>query len=122
MKKKFLRSGAHIRKRLGRKKKQRWRKPRGRDNKIRENKKGNPKGVKIGFKKSDEEKKKIKVIINLKQAKEVKKGEDVLIGKIGKKKRIEIEKQIKEREGKILNKKIKKKRKNEPKKKEKTDK
>jgi len=101
---KFLRIGSSRFKRLGkgRKKLQRWRKARGRDNKIREKKKGRPRRVEIGYKKQ-KKRKEIMIIKNMKQAERVKKGEQVIIGRIGRKKRIEIEKKIKEIGGRIVN-------------------
>ena len=116
---KFLRTGSKRFKRLGkgRKKLQRWRKPNGRDNKIREKKKGRSVKVMVGYrtKKSDRGKIKGKEVIIVKNLKDIEKIKDhlVIIAKIGKKKRLEIEKKLKEKNIQILN---KKQEKNEPKK------
>ena len=104
MTRKFLRTGTLRFKRLGRnrKKKQRWRMPKGRHSKVREKRKGRSRKVEIGYKK---EKGKVQQIIkNIKQAEKINKGDLVIIGSIGKKKRIEIEKRIKEKGGEIINK------------------
>ena len=60
MRKKFLRGKWRTYSKLGkgRKKKQKYRKPKGRDNKIRERKKGNPKKVEVGYKKQKKGQKK----------------------------------------------------------------
>ena len=110
MAKKFLRSNSKNYKRLGRKNKLTWRKPRGRDNKLREKIRGKLRKVSIGFRTEKKGRGKIQdkivvVVGNLKQASEVKKEDLVMIKKIGNKKRIEVEKKIKELGGKILNKK-----------------
>ena len=105
---KFLRSSTHYYKRLGRKKKQRWRKARGRDSKIREKRKNRPRKVEIGFRTSGKERgkiegKEIKLIRNIKEAEKINKGDLIIISRVGKKKRLELEKKIKEKSGEILN-------------------
>ena len=85
----------------GRKKKQIWRSPKGRDNKMREKRRGYPVVVSIGYKKGEElrsvvEDKKIVLIKNLRELEKVKDNEIIIIGKIGKKK-IELEKKKKEK-------------------------
>jgi large subunit ribosomal protein L32e len=114
--KKFLRSDVNRYKRFSRKNKQKWRKPRGRDNKIREKRAGRSVKVEMGFKGKKENRFKVggkipKLIINLKGAEKTKKEDLIIIGKIGKKKRQEIEKVIKSKGGKILNLKKKQKKK-----------
>jgi len=111
-KRNWVRTGTRRFKRLGRtrKKLQRWRKPKGRDNKIREKRAGRLKKVLIGFKnkKSDRGKVNGKIPINvenLKQAEKVEKGQLIIIAKVGKKKREALEKIIKEKGGEIFNKK-----------------
>lgn len=108
MKIKFLRTGTARYKRLGKgiKKKQRWRRARGRHNKIREGKKSTRRKVEIGFKGGgkSKENKKIILVRNLKEAGKVKKGELIIIGKVGRKKREQIEKKILEMGGGVLNK------------------
>jgi large subunit ribosomal protein L32e len=97
----FLRTSTRYYKRLGRKKNLRWRKPRGRHNKIREGVKGKQRKVKIGFKTSE----KIKAILirNMREAEKITKGQIVIIAKLGGRKRKDIEKKIAEMGGKILN-------------------
>jgi len=97
---KFLRKDSHKYSKLGkrRKKKQIWRKPTGRDNKMREKIKGHPVSVSIGYKnKKDLEKDKIILIKNLKELEKIEKGKIGKLGKIGMKKKIEIVKKAKER-------------------------
>jgi len=84
-----------------RKKMQSWRRPKGRDNKMREKRKGYPAVVRIGYAQSNSEKGKInkkipKIIKNIKDLESIKKEEIGILGKIGNKKRIEIVKKAKE--------------------------
>ena len=79
----------------GRKKKQVWRAPKGRHSKTRKKRKGYPIKVMVGFKQSQKEKP--KMINNLKEFEKIGKGEKVVIGKIGMKKKIEIAKKAKEK-------------------------
>jgi len=91
----FLRRGWYKHKRIGKgkKKKVSWRKPKGRDNKMRENRKGKPPIVSIGYKKG--KKTKIITIYNIGDLEKVKEKGVVILGKTGKKKRIEIIKKAK---------------------------
>ncbi len=86
----------------GRKKKQVWRAPKGRHSKTREKRKGYPIKVMVGFKQKNEERNLIKnqkpiLVSNLRELEKIKKGEIAIIGKIGKKKKIEIAKRAKEK-------------------------
>ena len=93
--KKFLRRTWSRYSKLGknRKKKQKWRNPKGRDNKMREKRRGYPKVVNIGYKKQmNKNPILIKNISELEKAK----GREVIIGKVGKMKKIEIAKKAKE--------------------------
>lgn|SRR3989338_4305844 len=106
---KFLRTSWIKKARLGLTKKNRkWRRARGRHNKIRENKKGHITKVRIGFKKGKERfmtNGKIPARIeNLRQMEKIKEGQSIIIGSIGNKKRKEIEKIASERKIIILNK------------------
>jgi len=108
MTRKFLRTGTKKYKKLGKKKKEKWRRARGRDNKIREKRKSRPRKVEIGLRTNKKGRGKIKgkdpiFIENLKQAEKVRKGDLIIIRRVGKKKRQEIEKKIKEKGGKIIN-------------------
>ena len=92
----------------GRKKKQVWRNPTGRDNKMREKRKGYPKVVSLGYKKNSKlrgkiEGKKIIIIKNIKDLNEAKKNDIMKIGHIGKKKKMEILKIMKERKLELIN-------------------
>jgi len=78
----------------GRKKKQIWRRPTGRDNKMREKRRGYPARVSIGYKKTEKEKE--IVIQNPKELEKVNKKSIIVVGNIGKKKKIEIVKKAKE--------------------------
>ena len=85
----------------GRGKKAKWRNPTGRDNKIREKRKGHPVAVSIGYgtPKSPEK----KIIFNLKEIKSENKNSIFILGKIGKKNKIEIAKYAKENKIKFEN-------------------
>lgn len=75
-----------------RKKKQVWRRPKGRDNKMREKRKGYPIVVNVGYKKKKSERKLVRVIRNIRDLEKTEKNEMVIIGNVGKKKKIEIAK------------------------------
>jgi|TARA_B100000315_G_scaffold201480_1_gene193978 large subunit ribosomal protein L32e len=96
----------------GRKKLQKWRRPTGRDNKMREGKKGHPKTVSIGYKRENklkEKNKELRIIVrNINDLKHAKKKNEIIIGHVGKKKKIEIAKKAKEMELKIKNFKLEK--------------
>lgn len=100
--KKFLRRSWDRYSKLGkkRKKKQKWRNPKGRDNKMREKRKGYPKTVNAGYK--TPAKKKLVLINNIPEFEKVK-VKKVMIGKMGKRKKIEIAKKAKERKISIQN-------------------
>ena len=94
---KFLRRTSKKISKLGRKrkKKQVWRKPTGRDNKMREKRRGYPAVVKIGYKKAEH---KTQIIIkNVKDLEKAKNQDLIIVGKVGKKKKIEIVKIAKEK-------------------------
>lgn len=96
--KKFLRRTWSRYSKLGRKrkKKQKWRKPTGRDNKMREKTKGHPKIVSVGYKKAKKMNKKNQILIrNILELEKVKKNQIVIVGHIGKKKKIEVAKKAK---------------------------
>lgn len=100
---KFLRRTWNRYSKLGkkRKKKQIWRRPTGRDNKMREKRKGYPVIVNEGYKKSKEIRNKIEgknpvLIKNILDLNRIKNKEIAILGKIGKKKKIEIVAKAKE--------------------------
>ena len=93
---KFLRRDAHRFSKFGKGKgkKAGWRKPKGRDNKMREKRKGYSAIVSIGYKGVKNEKEFV-IINNLKELEKAK-GKEIIIGKVGEKKKIEIVKKAKE--------------------------
>ena len=127
VKKTFLRRTWMRFSKLGRrrKKKQTWRRPTGRHNKMRDKKRGYPIVVSIGYKKKDRERNLIKnktpiTIYNLKDLKKANQNNVIIIGKIGNKKKIKLVEEIKKKNIEIVNininkfmKKIKKKTRNE---------
>ena len=110
MAKKFLRRvwSRYAKLGKGRKKKQKWKKPTGRDNKMREKRKGYPAVVSLGYKKKKENmgkiQDKIPVLINtFKDLNKINAKNIAIIGNIGKKKKIEIAKKIKEKNIQVYN-------------------
>jgi len=95
VRRKFLRSKWRTASKLGkgRKKKQKWRKPKGRDTQMRLQKKGNPRIVKVGYKKQKKKVEKVEVIKNINELLKTK-SKEIIIGKIGNKKKIEIIKKV----------------------------
>jgi len=92
----------------GRKKKQTWRRPTGRDNKMREKRRGYPAVVQIGYKQDVKTRGEIKdkipvMILNVKDLEKIKKNGIGIIGNVGKKKKIEIAKIAKEKKIEIYN-------------------
>ena len=82
---------------MGRKKKQKWRNPTGRHNKIREKIRGHPSPVSIGYRQDKSSRgkileKKVVRIYNMKDLGKIGKNEIGLLGKIGKRKKTEIAK------------------------------
>ncbi|MBI2452595.1 50S ribosomal protein L32e [Candidatus Pacearchaeota archaeon] len=111
MSKEFMRQDWMRHLRLGkiRRKKQKWRRPKGRDSKMRLKQKSYPKSVAIGYKKSKTSQGKInglKIILinNLKDLKKVGKSSlAILGGKVGAKKKLDIIKKAEEEKIKIIN-------------------
>jgi large subunit ribosomal protein L32e len=100
---KFLRHTAHKYSKLGlrRKKKKVWRRPTGRDNKMREQRRGHPALVAIGY--STDKKTRGNImgktpvrINNLSQMEKINKNDIAMLGNVGMKKKIEIAKKAKE--------------------------
>ena len=127
MKRKFIRRNWDRFSRLGRtrKKLRVWRRPKGRHSKTREKMKGYPAIVSIGYRNEKTTRGKIQektpvTVFNLKDLERVKKDEIAVLGKIGKKKKIEIIKKAKEKNIQIanpgVNKMLKQHKKNEAKK------
>lgn len=103
MRKKFLRTHTHHFKRIGGKKKNlKWRKARGRHNKIREGIKGKSSRPRIGMKKEIKKEIKIKRITCLQDIENIEKGQKVRIGKVGKRKKTLILEKLKTKKVEIL--------------------
>lgn len=71
-----------------------WKRPKGRDNKTRESKKGKPPLVSIGYKK--EKGQVLSVVYNFKELMQAEKGGMVILGKVGAKKKKEMVKKAQE--------------------------
>jgi len=102
-KKRFLRRLTNRYLKLGkkRKKKQKWRKPKGRHNKMRDKRRGYPAIVKVGYRNSSKERERIAgmapvSVMNLKDLGKIKSSKIGIIGNVGKKKKIEIVQKAKE--------------------------
>ncbi len=107
---KFLRRTSSRYSKLGkrRKKKQVWRRPTGRDNKMRERRKGYPARVEVGYKTENKKRNKIqqkepKIVRNLTDLEKINKNQIAILGKVGVKKKIEIAKKAKEKKIEIYN-------------------
>lgn len=100
---KFLRRHVNRMSKLGkgRKKKQIWRRPTGRHNKMRLERRGVPANVKIGYKNTDKESE--KVIYTLSDLTKLKAGDKAILGKVGAKKKMEIGKKAKEMKVELQN-------------------
>ena len=108
--KKFLRRIWSRYSKLGkrRKKKQVWRRPTGRDNKMREKRKGYPSIVEKGYRKEKKirgliENKNLKLIYRVSDLEKIGKNEIPILGKVGKKRKIEIIKIAKEKKIEFFN-------------------
>lgn len=107
---KFLRRTWSRYSKLGkkRKKKQVWRRPTGRDNKMREKRKGYPVVVSIGYKKNKKLNKNFAIVKNAEELEQIEKNTKIIIGHVGKKKRIEIIKKANEKQIEVANVNVKK--------------
>ena len=87
----FRRRGWYKHKRIGKGKRRMvgWKKPKGRDNKMRESRKGRPPLVSIGYKRSNEGGKRI-TVYNVRDLENAGKGSLVILGKVGRKNKREI--------------------------------
>jgi len=101
MRKKFIRRNHDKHKRLGgRRKKLVWRRPKGIHNKMRERRRGYPQRPEIGMRNYGKE---TRLIGNMKEMMGVKRGEEIILAKVGRKLRRELEEKAKELEAKIIN-------------------
>lgn len=110
MKKKFVRQESVRYSKLGkrRKKLQKWKRPKGRDSKMRLKRKSRPATVSVGYKNAKKESGKIKglspvLVHNLKELDKAGKNSIIIIAKIGAKKKMELIKSAEEKKIKILN-------------------
>jgi len=85
----------------GKGKKASWRKPKGRDNKMREKKRGYPAIVSIGY--GTKDRKKEIIIKNIKDLLNLEKGDSIIVGSVGKKNKIEIVKKAEEMKLNLIN-------------------
>ncbi|MBT4258094.1 50S ribosomal protein L32e [archaeon] len=115
MAQKFLRRSWNKLSKLGkgRKKVQRWRKPTGRDNKMREKRKGYSPLVSIGYRSDKETRGTLRkmvpiTVMNLSDLSKIQKGQIAYLGKVGKKKKISILEKAKEMKIEFHNVKIEK--------------
>jgi len=91
-----------------RKKLQVWRKPKGRDNKMRLKRHGYPKVVSVGFRTNKEERGKLKnkiqkVVYNLNDLEKTNKNDIIIVGKVGAKKKLDIVKRAREMKVEMAN-------------------
>ncbi|MAG23995.1 50S ribosomal protein L32e [Candidatus Pacearchaeota archaeon] len=106
MGRKFVRQETNRHIKLGKKSKskQSWRKPKGRDSKIRLNRKSYPAKVKIGYQTARKEQKEIKVIRNLKDLVPLEKNQQALLSAtLGAKKKLDVIKKAQSLGIKLLN-------------------
>ena len=105
---KFIRQTSNKMSKLGqgRRKKQVWRKAKGRDSKVRLGEKAYVQRVKVGWGGCKKDRKDIVIVRSVRELESVK-VKEILIGSVGKKKRDEIIAKAKEKEIKILNKYLK---------------
>jgi large subunit ribosomal protein L32e len=99
MKKIFLRRDSARHSQFGkrRKKLQSWRRPKGRDNKMREKRRGYPAVVRIGYAQNKKNKKnQTRIIKKISDLKNIQKKDKLILGGVGMKKKIEIIKMAEE--------------------------
>ncbi len=80
-----------------------WRKPKGRDNKLRDKRRGYGPTVSVGYRQKESERGKFLVVRNVPELLKVSKGHEIILGKVGKKKKIELVKKAAEIGVVILN-------------------
>lgn len=73
-----------------------WRKPKGRDNKMREKRRGYAPVVSIGYRQKESERDKTPVIRNLVELSKYTKGEKVILGNVGRRKKLDLVKKAEE--------------------------
>lgn len=101
MRKKFIRRNHDKHKRLGgRRKKLVWRRPKGIHNKMRERRRGYPQRPEMGMRNYGKE---IRLIGNMNEMMTVKRGEEIMLAKVGGKLRNSLETKAKEIGAKIAN-------------------
>ena len=80
-----------------------WRKPKGRDNKLRDKRRGYGPTVSVGYRQKESERGRFLVVRNVPELLKVSKGQEVVFGKVGKKKKIELVKLAGEKGIVVLN-------------------
>jgi len=107
---KFIRRNYNKYSKIGknRKKLQKWRKPKGRDNKMREKRFGYPKNPSVGYKSPKKESGKINGKIpllahNLADLAGANSNSIIILGKVGMKKKLEMIKEVKKKKMEIFN-------------------
>jgi large subunit ribosomal protein L32e len=100
---KFLRRDTVRFSKLGknRKKLQKWRKPKGRDNKMREKQRGYPKNPNIGYKKPSTTKPTL--VYNTQNLEKLEKSTQVILAKVGAKRKLELIKKASDLKLNVLN-------------------
>lgn len=108
--KKFIRQDSNRYSKIGKKRKklQKWRKPKGRDSKMRLNRKSYPTTVSVGYKSSGKESGKINgktpvLVHNAKDLEKVGKDNIAILAKVGAKKKLDVIKLAEKNKIKILN-------------------
>ena len=74
-----------------------WRKPKGRDNKMREKRRGYAPVVSVGYRKKKSERELVPVIRSINDLSKIAKGQKIIVGNVGKKKKIELLKMAEEK-------------------------
>ncbi|MEX2017369.1 MAG: eL32 family ribosomal protein [Candidatus Pacearchaeota archaeon] len=112
---KFLRRNTDRHSKLGsnRKKKQKWRRPTGRHNKMRDKKRGYPAVVSVGYRESSKVRGNVRdmkpvYVMNVRDVEKIGKGEIGIVGKVGMKKKMEIAKKAEEAKVMLYNLNVKK--------------
>lgn len=67
-----------------------WRKPKGRDNKLRDKRRGYGPTVSIGYRQKESERGNFLVVRNIPELLKASRGQEIVLGKIGKRKKIEL--------------------------------
>jgi len=80
-----------------------WRKPKGRDNKMREKRRGYAPVVSVGYRKKESERDKTIIIRNASELSKISKGQKIILGNVGNRKKMDLIKKSEERGVFIVN-------------------